>query len=442
MSKTSITTSAIPNHRGAERKLHALFDRAQHWYKNHLARHKSVVIRSITNSARHNVALYRRLCRDDLAHDRRIRRKIRRHLIQWCSPVFLQAQPKEAFLTVCITMLAGIGLCWFALYDVLDTTLLDVTRIVPHAGLFLLSGCTGAVVATLLSTMTVRLMVAFEIVASRRAMFSIARLFLVGMVLCCCVAATASVVYGRSGMSMLSGFWFGVSFITIAMILTLAYLFCTKLYDRWFCALHFDSTIVGECIGALGALSNTNWHSVESKVEILSKIETIAAMLGTHFPRVLSPGDAASHEALRHKGERCAAAVRQWNMWVITPMNSTQGELIKKLKDLLLVIVDGEWDRLPEADPINVSRKVGLLYGVGYWLTTLAIAVTPIVVLLLVRVLQMEPDGTTAGLLKVGAVIWAVLTVLSRLDNEAETKLAMLKALSGISWLPGKSKSG
>jgi hypothetical protein len=185
---------------------------------------------------------------------------------------------------------------------------------------------------------------------------------------------------------------------------------------------------------------------LRSKVTLIRLLDGAAENLEVMLRRVL--GMAGSDEA--KSLARCAAAeaarLRGWSLEAALPDIRTGQEMADDLQRLLGIVVSGQYGRFARPgpnDPLVGSRSPRSL------LRPVVVGLLPLGIVLAADALFDWPtgqDGEAIGLLRVFAVVWAVLSLLVVVDTGLEQKLTLVKTFSEVvasirSWRSDKAQS-
>jgi hypothetical protein len=91
-------------------------------------------------------------------------------------------------------------------------------------------------------------------------------------------------------------------------------------------------------------------------------------------------------------------------------------------------------------EPESVSFPQRLHLRVIGWGRSILLAGFPILLLYLLELLHLQPGTPTLDYLKIGAYIWAIITVFVTFDPQLNSKLTVLKDYASIFPFVGKDK--
>jgi len=146
--------------------------------------------------------------------------------------------------------------------------------------------------------------------------------------------------------------------------------------------------------------------------------------------RQTDPGTAAWRA--RQTG-KIAAALSMKQTWLMTPKRDSRDVLYGKIGPAISTLLSGAWDGLEiaqadegDADAATAKRAFGAM-AMGLARTAL-IAVLPVALFLLAEWLGLLADinASARSWAKIGLFVWAVLTVMFRLDPQFKDKIAVL----------------
>jgi hypothetical protein len=200
-----------------------------------------------------------------------------------------------------------------------------------------------------------------------------------------------------------------------------------------------DAMIVDNILVALAMSSRQDlWIDVGFRREIMSRLDDVASCMERDIPRVLKTRDLRTNAWLSEQWGGKAAAVRSLEQWLITPKPDTRERLEDQLTMLFRRALLNDWDAMahlrPE-DPPHPSWTARLKTG----LKTVLIAILPLVLLLALGKTNVAVTGALGDYLKIGAIIWALVTLISLLDPLYAIKLTAIR--DAIDLLRNKSPS-
>ena len=102
-------------------------------------------------------------------------------------------------------------------------------------------------------------------------------------------------------------------------------------------------------------------------------------------------------------------------------------------------IVCGNWDGLARLPIERVARTVRIA-RLKSCLSALLLTISPLLALRILQESKLALSGQFVNFAVVGAVLWAVITVLQVFDPLLRDRIAILKEIAGV--LPGFGKGG
>lgn len=162
-----------------------------------------------------------------------------------------------------------------------------------------------------------------------------------------------------------------------------------------------------------------------------ANIETISDMFNTY--------DVLNNEQSRGRFARVAAYVRSLKQAVVTPKSDTFDWLKCEVTTFFRHFVLGEWDALPQADPMPMSRKsVWHIVLVRGW--SAAIGSMPFAAVLYLQHMGLLLDEPFRAYLPALTFLLFVMSAWIALDPEAASKLGAAKDLGALLRVPTKPK--
>jgi hypothetical protein len=175
-----------------------------------------------------------------------------------------------------------------------------------------------------------------------------------------------------------------------------------------------------------------HWTELSFKRRLLGRLEEISICVERALPRQLRSGDDLTDIWLSEKAAQFAAALRDKKKWVLTPKLDTRDAFIRCMRHYLIIAAVHDWDSLERITPEQLSRPRAWQSRATTALRTLVVAGMPLAGLWLIQQTSFLLAGTIAEYATAGALLWAMLALITTLDPQFQTKIAAIKDVSSL----------
>ena len=176
------------------------------------------------------------------------------------------------------------------------------------------------------------------------------------------------------------------------------------------------------------------------------QLERAARALAKDVPRCLNASDPVTSQWLSGRALGMAASIRQLKMALLTPREGSRAYVEDEIWRRLDAILTGRFDELAWTDVSHTGDPGDLRTRVGSWVRTFVIVLGPLIALSIVQLTAFAIERPYADWLRFGAVIWALVSLMIRLDPlftatlDAAGKLRSALPGSGDKEAPDASK--
>lgn len=200
--------------------------------------------------------------------------------------------------------------------------------------------------------------------------------------------------------------------------------------------------IVGHLINILCLLvdNKQGWDHFWVKQKILYELENIAVLFGNQHRRAFKSGDLETDYWFGKNSIEIAAGIRSLKKWILTPMENTREEFLKKITAYLVLSCRGEWSYFDKCMPEKGSR-IPFLPRIITILRVTLIASLPFLFYLIIQRTDLAFTQPLSDYSKVGSIAWAALTVLWSMDPMFSQKISAMKDFTAIFPGPEQSKN-
>lgn len=179
-------------------------------------------------------------------------------------------------------------------------------------------------------------------------------------------------------------------------------------------------------------MESQRWHELRWRREISLQIEAIAQSIngcGTALRRI---GDETSAVWAESRMARIATSIRDKKKWLVTPRPDTFEELSNAVGQLLVALLNSDWDSLPEMESPSLSKRDLLRAGV---LRLRGVLVSVSLPALLFWIVQYSPfafhspvrDYVTGFLM-----LWVLVVLLSAADPHYASRVESFRNMVQI----------
>lgn len=171
--------------------------------------------------------------------------------------------------------------------------------------------------------------------------------------------------------------------------------------------------------------------SVETKKKALLNIEIAATYAERYIPILLKSGDISTDESFKYLMRQVATGLREKKIWILTPMEDTYEQLIARLVDNLIQVMNDNWHNLEHAAPSNTSRSSLMRVVVLYSLQVLKTVFLGFLILLLFLAFQLASpfplNETLRSIWLASGFLWLGITILMKFDPDITAKFSLMK---------------
>lgn len=175
---------------------------------------------------------------------------------------------------------------------------------------------------------------------------------------------------------------------------------------------------------------SNRWTELEFRRDLINRLGKVARLIEFSVPKQLECSDDYINRWSKQSFKKIAATFRSLNKWVITPQQKTYDDLMALLARYLELIILGRWGEInqTELEQITLTKKGwAILRGI---LSGTIVGLVPLLVILIAQGIGVEIEKNVFDYLKIGAIIWAVLSIASTLDPQFKDKVGYFKDLT------------
>ena len=173
----------------------------------------------------------------------------------------------------------------------------------------------------------------------------------------------------------------------------------------------------------------SQWSNFAFKSRLMAWLEIIARRIETYVPRRMRSGDLATDRWIQADMKKIAAEFRYYKLWVASPYPDTRQELLKQLSRSLALAASDNWAALPRREADQTAARSLWLWRAANFARFIVSAGLPGLIFYAIQQTQFAIQPPIADYLTVGAVIWAILAMISVIDPDYNQKLSSLKTI-------------
>ncbi|MGH3377663.1 MAG: hypothetical protein ACRDS0_03880 [Pseudonocardiaceae bacterium] len=225
----------------------------------------------------------------------------------------------------------------------------------------------------------------------------------------------------------------GLSFGVLSL-----FVFLFKVYNRTVCP---DAELFEMLRQAFVRVSarQKRMASFSQRQAIMRNFEEAAALLTYGFPRRMKIPDATASATFRARCKEAGKVLLEYEIWVSLPSASTFVDLKKRISSLMLVVLTGEYDRLPVRGPNHHKfARNSYIKRIGNGGRTLVVAAIPYACVELAYLSGLKIDQALKGGLVVVSVIWAAVALIGLIDPLYRTRINAVREFASM--LKGDAK--
>lgn len=204
-------------------------------------------------------------------------------------------------------------------------------------------------------------------------------------------------------------------------------------YIRWLRNRFPDILVVDTLLTTLSQVENNpkKWTETEFKEELLFYLEDLARLFANHIPKRLRSGDPTTEIWFKNIVKEIAAHCRGLKKWILTPKKDTLSYFTKEVSEALVNTINGDWDKLKRSNPQKLTRSERVSYLLNI-LRSLIVAILPFLIFEGVQRTSSALDDPSADYVKIGTLIWAVISFMMALDPLFNQKIETLKNVTSL----------
>jgi hypothetical protein len=189
----------------------------------------------------------------------------------------------------------------------------------------------------------------------------------------------------------------------------------------------------------LASLALRQVRSIDMRVAvnagIVATLERIAVTLEQDVGKSIRGGDPTTDAWVDETVRRQAAWFRALKRDLLLPGSDATERMKERLAQTFEPVANGEWGLLVQ-DEIAAPRRASLARRARGLVAFLVTAALPLAILLLLSFVDYELPAGLEDVAKALATLWALVTVLVRIDPKFESKMAIMKGLGELGGLP------
>jgi hypothetical protein len=193
---------------------------------------------------------------------------------------------------------------------------------------------------------------------------------------------------------------------------------------------HPDAALAIDLLSVLTRLRRAGPRpgDVRTRKAVLTSLESAAQTVQRDFPLVVRGGDAATDLWWADRSVKIAAALRDFKKHILNPAERSWEQVADQVRSMLVHAATGEWGRLPVAasEPLKSPGLGKKLFNIA---RAIFVAGFPLGVLWLLRVIHLEPEPPFFEWFKLAAILWAIISLLTAMDSETGSRLALIRDL-------------
>jgi hypothetical protein len=183
------------------------------------------------------------------------------------------------------------------------------------------------------------------------------------------------------------------------------------------------------------------WRALPEKRALMRRIEHIAHEIEDTLPKQLRSRDAATDLWMRSSARSMADQIRRWKLAVLTPRAESHSWLVNQLRQTLVIVAVGEWDRLHANDGAPTTRPRSLRRQAFDGLLAFVLGVgLPGVLLVAIQQLDLLTDDPVFKTAVLGLLTWTAVLLNANYNPLFAKTLAAMKDVLGFLPILGAKK--
>lgn len=191
---------------------------------------------------------------------------------------------------------------------------------------------------------------------------------------------------------------------------------------------HPEAAMVGMLMGALRGLSSdqVGISTVTAKKNICRSLQDAASWLQRELYESVATSDTSIDALLKERFDRSAAYFRTMQLRVIFADSKTERELRKAVAECISAVLQGEYDLLPESDPVLRAKRT-LIHSVFAFARAIIVGAIPIGCVAGCQYAGLKLSSGFSNWAIIFSICWAAITVISVSDPLYRTKLTEMR---------------
>jgi hypothetical protein len=176
-----------------------------------------------------------------------------------------------------------------------------------------------------------------------------------------------------------------------------------------------------------------DWLALHEKRALMRRIERIALEIEHTLPKQLISSDAATDAWMRSSARGMADRIRSWKLAVLTPNTESHAWLVNQLRQTLVSVAAGEWDRLHARDAAPTLRPRGLRRRTFDALLALVLGIgLPGLLLFAIQQLELLTDDPVFKNTVLGLLVWSAVLLNANYNPLFPKTVAAMKDVLGF----------
>lgn len=194
-----------------------------------------------------------------------------------------------------------------------------------------------------------------------------------------------------------------------------------------------DSLIVDKLLAILDDIENSphDWGKLGEKRYLISKIETAANIIQHDIAKQFHTSDQITDIWFSQTSLQIATYLRSYKKWILTSKPDTREHFINQLAQDLIAAISGDWDGFRKETPAHITRPERLFMLLAF-ARLILLAILPFGIMWLAQKTPLALQDPILEYVKLGTIIWGMLTIISAFDPTFVTKISAIKDLTDI----------
>jgi hypothetical protein len=182
-----------------------------------------------------------------------------------------------------------------------------------------------------------------------------------------------------------------------------------------------------------------SWTDLNFKRWLMANLETAAVICEKYLPRQLRSGDPYTDFWEKEIAQQRAASIRALKKLIISPASDTREKFMAHAASALQSVASGNWENLERSEPDRAQTPRVWRSRLINFARAIIVSLLPWLLFWLIQQTSFAIDDPLSGYLKIGALVWTILSLLSAFDPTFSAKIGATKDIWSL--LLGKNQN-